>query len=120
MNSSAFFGLCAQVGSCWVQELCVHMSGFLHKLDTIFQINTMFYKRTFQLPRAVTILIEHNVNKFYNVPYIPECKPRIFGGFYKHKVEGLVYTRVYAPSEKNYIINIHTRFFYQIEISHVI
>ena len=53
------------------------------------------------------------------IPYILEYKPRIFGRFYKDKVGGSAYTRVYAPLKKNYIINIHTRFFFQIEISHV-
>ena len=61
------------------------------------------------------------IQTLLQIPYILEYKLRILGGFYKDKVGGSAYTRVYAPSEKNYIINIHTRFFFfQIEISHVI
>ena len=32
--------------------------------------------------------------------YIPEYKPRILGGFYKAKVGGSAYIRVYAPQKK--------------------
>ena len=34
------------------------------------------------------------------IPYIPECKPRIFGEFYKVKVGGSAYIRVYVPQKK--------------------
>ena len=58
-------------------------------------------------------------NLICKLSYILEYKPRILGGFYKAKVEGLAYIQVYAPSEKNYIINTHIRNFFQPEILHV-
>ena len=34
------------------------------------------------------------------LPYIPKYKSRIFAGFYKDKVGGSTYIRVYAPQKK--------------------
>ena len=39
-------------------------------------------------------------NRTFKLPYIPGYKPRIFGGFYKAKVGGSAYIRVYAPQKK--------------------
>ena len=37
---------------------------------------------------------------FSYLPYIPEYKPRILGGFYKAKVGGSAYIQVYALRKK--------------------
>ena len=58
-------------------------------------------------------------NRKIELPYIPEYKSKIFGGFYKDKVRGSTYIRVYAPQKKITSEITYTRIFFQIEISHV-
>ena len=59
-------------------------------LDAIFCSELFFLKAMLRM-----ILSSH-----LNVPYIPEYMPRIFGGFYKAKVRGSAYIRVYTPQKK--------------------
>ena len=50
--------------------------------------------------QALVFMIRGITQNWKQVPYIPENKPRIFGGFYKAKVGGSAYFRVYAPQKK--------------------
>ena len=62
--------------------------------------NILWSNQKFQTLPLVAILLKMVVIIKKYIPYIPENKPRIFGGFYKAKVGGSAYFRVYAPQKK--------------------